>query len=136
MKIFSLLLSDEEVKKNDIPNGALPDVPSTHPSADAIYRLYRAGVVIGADEAHRCKPDDTVKRREIVTVIEKILKSDRRTDMNMNTKPTEKNVGIQIIQQPPLYTIIYAMGEARTCEVSARGEELSYQWQSCPLGKE
>lgn len=136
MKIFAMLLSDEETQKNDIPNDAIPDVPSTHPSADAIYRLYRAGVVIGAEETHHCKPDDMVKRGEIVTVIARILKVDRRIDMSMNRNQPEKKADIQIIQQPPLYMIIYAMGKAQTCEVNAEGTDLNYQWQRSDLGKD
>ena len=53
MDIFSRAISSNPTLKgtkpldaiNTVEDGAIPDVPMTHPQASSIYKLYRAGVV-------------------------------------------------------------------------------------------
>ena len=58
---------------NDIPDGAVPDVPKDHPHAGAIYALYRAGVIQGTDaDSHLCEPDVCVTRAEIAATVTRL----------------------------------------------------------------
>lgn len=51
MELFARAIPLEPV--NEIPDGAIPDVPMEHPHAEAVYALYRAGVVQGMNETDR-----------------------------------------------------------------------------------
>lgn len=62
MQIFARLITDEEARLNNVPDGSIPDVRMSHPSADAIYKLYRAGVVQGVDSNRNCSPMSYIKR--------------------------------------------------------------------------
>lgn len=54
---------------NDITDGSIPDVPAGYSYADEIYALYRAGIITGSDSAHSFKPNDSIKRSEVATIV-------------------------------------------------------------------
>ena len=59
---------------NSVADGSIPDVPATYPQAAAIYKLYRAGIVEGADTTTRaCKPNDPIRRCEVAQVLANML---------------------------------------------------------------
>lgn len=74
IEIFSgaLWINDLEVI-NSVADGSIPDVPMTHPQAGAIYRLYRAGILSGSDDARSCYPDRTVVRSEMAAILTRII---------------------------------------------------------------
>lgn len=47
---------------NIVMDGAIPDVPMTDPGAPGIYRLYRAGVLVGGDARGTFHPDSLITR--------------------------------------------------------------------------
>ncbi|NLT57915.1 MAG: hypothetical protein GXX99_03010 [Clostridiales bacterium] len=79
MEIFARALPDSALAAiNAVGDGAIPDVPSTHPSAAAIYRLYRAGILQGVDAAHNCSPDSTIRRSEVAAILTRMMDSSTR----------------------------------------------------------
>lgn len=54
---------------NTIEDGAIPDVSSSASYADAVYQLYRAGVLTGSDSAGRFMPSSTIKRSEAAAIV-------------------------------------------------------------------
>ena len=58
---------------NSIADGAIPDVPATHPYAAEIYRLYRAGIVRGVDNVFSCNPSANIKRSEVAAVLTRMM---------------------------------------------------------------
>ncbi len=78
MEIFARLISEEETLLNDVPDGFIPDVEMTHPSAEAIYKLYRAGVVQGSDAERNCKPFGYIKRSEIASILTRMMRESSR----------------------------------------------------------
>jgi len=58
---------------NDIADGAIPDVPMTHPQSPAIYWLYRCGIVQGVDAARNCNPDSSIKRSEVAAILTRMM---------------------------------------------------------------
>lgn len=58
---------------NTVKNNAIPDVPVTHPQADAIYKLYRAGILEGTGSDHACKPDNTINRAEVAAILTRMM---------------------------------------------------------------
>ena len=54
---------------NTVPDDSIPDVSIYDPNADAIYLLYRAGIVQGTDSMHSCRPYDYIKRSEVAAIL-------------------------------------------------------------------
>ena len=63
---------------NVLEDGAIPDVPATHPAAAEIYMLYRAGIVQGVDEARNCKPETSIRRSEVAAILTRMMYSSER----------------------------------------------------------
>ena len=68
---------------NTVADGAIPDVPMTHPQAAAIYKLYRAGIVQGVGAAHNCNPGSYIKRSEVAAILTRMMDPDSRVSINM-----------------------------------------------------
>ena len=68
MEFFSRAVPLDEI--NDVPAGSVPDVPADHPHAEAIYALFRAGIVQGNDPVtHIFAPDENVTRAETAATL-------------------------------------------------------------------
>ena len=79
MEIFANALPDEAFAPiNTIADGAIPDVPMAHPQAAAIYKLYRAGILQGADNAHNCDPGSNIKRSEVAAILTRMMNTSAR----------------------------------------------------------
>ena len=63
---------------NDIPDSSIPDVSVSHPQAEEIYTLYRAGIVQGTDAEHSCSPDSLIKRSEVAAILTRMMYSSAR----------------------------------------------------------
>ncbi len=84
MEIFAKALPDTALSPiNTIPDGAIPDVPMSHPQALAIYKLYRAGVLNGSDSAHSCKPADNIRRCEVAAILVRMMDASERIAFSM-----------------------------------------------------
>ena len=86
MDIFSRAISSNPTLKgtkpldaiNTVEDGAVPDVPMTHPQASSIYKLYRAGVVQGSDKQFSCKPNTNIRRSEVAAILTRMVYADKR----------------------------------------------------------
>lgn len=86
MDIFSRAISSNPTLKgtkpldaiNTVEDGAIPDVPMTHPQAGSIYKLYRAGVVQGSDKQYNCKPNTNIRRSEVAAILTRMVYADKR----------------------------------------------------------
>ena len=85
MEIFVNALPDYVLSAfNIVPDGAIPDVPMTHPQAAAIYKMYRAGIVQGVDAAtHMCAPESNIVRREVAVILNRMTDVDSRIPFSM-----------------------------------------------------
>ncbi|MDR0838837.1 MAG: trypsin-like peptidase domain-containing protein [Oscillospiraceae bacterium] len=63
---------------NDIPDGAIRDVPRGAAYYDAVYALYRAGILTGADKYGRFYPDRKLTEAEYDTISLRAAQTDRR----------------------------------------------------------
>ena len=71
--LFSRALPDEALTPiNLVEEGAIPDVPTNAMYAPEIYRLYRAGIVIGSDQSGSFRPDSTISRAEAATIVTRV----------------------------------------------------------------
>ena len=75
-------LDFEEI--NWIDDGAIPDVPTDADYADAVYMLYRAGVLAGSDSAGNFNPNSTITRAETAAIITRIVDPNLRQTIELN----------------------------------------------------
>jgi len=147
MDIFSRALPDKPVLTgakelesiNEIADGAIPDVPMTHPQADAIYKLYRAGIVTGSDKEHNCKPNTNIRRSEVAAILTRMMHADKRQSFALGetaepnpaeTKPEEKAESLKFTQQPQSASAPKDGSASFTVAVAGGKAPYSYQWQS------
>lgn len=57
---------------------SLPDVPAEHPHAEAIDRLFRAGVMVGTDSSGTFRPEASLTRAEAASVVLRMTDPARR----------------------------------------------------------
>ena len=58
---------------NTVFDNAVRDVQMGHPSYNAIYKLYRAGIVEGANAQRDCRPDADIKRGEVAAILTRMM---------------------------------------------------------------
>ena len=127
MEIFANALPAANLKPvNNVPDGAIPDVPMSHPQADAIYTLYRAGILQGSDSQHSCKPNDNIKRSEVAAILTRMMDVKERISFSMAEEVEE----LTITAQPKDVTC--SVGDTVTFTVAASGGKApyTYQWQT------
>ena len=101
MEIFANALPDEGLAAiNNIPDDSIPDVPSSKAYAPAIYKLYRAGILTGVNEAHNCNPLASIKRSEVAAILTRMMKEDKRARFNMGEEAKEPEVTEPEVTEP------------------------------------
>lgn len=125
MQIFAQILTDGEASLNNVPDNSIPDISMSHPNADAIYKLYRAGIVQGVDASGSCKPDTFIKRSEVAVILTRMMFNDRRLDKDFAVDMPE----LVIEKQPQ--GLIEKLGVIVRLEVIANGGKapLTYKWE-------
>lgn len=85
IEIFANALPENALTAiNTVAEDAIPDVPSSHPQAAAVYKLYRAGVLQGTGEDHLCNPDANIKRSEVAAILTRMMDSSARLTFTMS----------------------------------------------------
>ena len=109
---------------NTVDDGAIPDVPMTHPHAEAIYKLYRAGILQGSDAAHSCRPESSIMRSEVAAILTRMMDPAQRLTFSMTAE------GMTISQQPADASA--AIGEKGVLTVAVSGGKgpYTYKWFS------
>lgn len=69
---------------------SIPDVDAASGYAQAVYRLYRAGVVSGVNEAGEFRPDSGISRAEASVIIANLADASRRTTFTLHQSGGEK----------------------------------------------
>ena len=79
VEIFAYALPDEALKEvNSVADGYIPDVGTTHPQAPEIYKLYRAGILVGMDDIGTFKPNSNIKRSEVSAILTRMMDESAR----------------------------------------------------------
>lgn len=72
---------------NNINKNDIPDISSTTSYADAVYKLYRAGIVTGSDEQGSFKPTSNITRKEVATIAARMADSSLRKKFSLSVTP-------------------------------------------------
>ncbi|MBQ7897315.1 MAG: S-layer homology domain-containing protein [Clostridia bacterium] len=95
MEIFAKALPDEALKKiNSVPMDSIPDVSSDKEYAEAVYKLYRAGILAGVDAEHNCTPDSNIKRCEVAAIVSRMMNADKRVEFTTGDDETIATFGV------------------------------------------
>ncbi len=90
MEIFAKALPDEALnQKNIVPKGFVPDVKVSDAYYDAVYKLYRAGIVAGSDAQYSCNPKDNIKRSEVAAILARMMIPSKRVSVGF--EPEKEN---------------------------------------------
>ena len=93
MGIFAKALPDEGLKAiNNVPDDSIPDVPSSRSYAPGVYKLYRAGILQGVDEAHNCNPLANIIRAEVAAIITRMMDETKRVEFSMGAEEKEPEI--------------------------------------------
>jgi len=69
---------------NLVEDGAIPDVDMSADYADAVYLLYRAGILTGSDAKGTFQPDSTVTRAEAAAIVTRIVDPTLRKNIELS----------------------------------------------------
>ena len=84
VEIFARALPEEAFSpRNSIGDDSIPDVKLSHPQAASIYKLYRAGILLGSDEAGTFRPDSSIRRSEVAAILTRMMNPDARGDLTL-----------------------------------------------------
>lgn len=82
--ILSSALPDEALgQQNTVDDGAIPDVQTADRFSDAIYRLYRAGVVVGSDAQGTFYPQARISRGAACAIVTRMVESGLRKSITL-----------------------------------------------------
>jgi len=83
--ILSSALPDDALGEiNTVEDGAIPDVPMTASYADAVYRLYRAGILTGSDSAGNFQPQSYISRGAACAIATRMVDPSLRKTITLN----------------------------------------------------
>ena len=83
-EIFVAALPEEALwMRNLIDDGAVPDVDPEADYADAVYTLYRVGILAGSDAVGTFRPDSNIKRSEAAAILCRMADSDNRLTVRL-----------------------------------------------------
>ena len=149
--IFANALPDEALAKiNSVADGSIPDVPETRAYAPEVYKLYRAGILQGSDDARSFKPLDNILRSEVAAILSRMMDETKRVKFTLGeeeqpeenepeeNEPEEKEpeekepettAPLAIKTQPAAITV--NVGETVELKVEVEGGKApyTYQWQ-------
>ena len=82
--VLSSALPDQALRRiGNVEDDAIPDVKAGMAYADAVYRLYRAGVLAGNDARGTFAPDATLTRAETAAIVARVVEPGRRAALTL-----------------------------------------------------
>ncbi|MBQ8249590.1 MAG: InlB B-repeat-containing protein [Clostridia bacterium] len=73
---------------NAVADGAIPDVAADAAYAEAVYALYRAGIMVGNDEAGTFAPDTEINRSEVAAITARMADTELRKEVTLGEEET------------------------------------------------
>ena len=86
--IVGAALPDEALPEiSSIEEGAIPDVTAEDPCYEAVYRLYRAGVLTGNDASGTFAPDSGINRGSAAALVSRMVDPSLRRQISLVRQP-------------------------------------------------
>ena len=91
--IVAAAFPDEAVAPiNRVDDGAIPDVYESYSYGRAVYTLYRAGVLTGADAEGAFYPNRSLTRAEAATIVMRLIDADSRVSFSLAAELTAEQI--------------------------------------------
>jgi hypothetical protein len=91
--IMARALPDEALNvKNTVDDGAILDVSADSAYCDAVYKLYRAGILTGVDKNGSFLPDDTIRRSEVAAIVTRMANDSFRKSLILKLELTPTQI--------------------------------------------
>lgn len=130
MQIFASSLPDSALGQiNNVSDGAIPDVPTTHANAAAIYKLYRAGVVQGSDAQRNCNPSANIQRSEVAAILTRMMDSSARMEFSLVFEAAAETPVVSLKTPATVSLDYFADGTFTVAATVKDGGTLSYRWE-------
>ena len=77
---------------NRIPDGSIPDVWELYSYGQAVYKLYRAGIITGTDSAGTFLPGRSIRRAEAAVILSRIADANSRAYLSLLRPMTAEEI--------------------------------------------
>lgn len=103
-KIIGNVFPEKEWEEiNAVDDDILPDISDSDPYGEAVYRFYRAGILMGNDEKGTFAPDSTIKRSETAAILHRMVEPDVRRSMKLTwDHPVMEEYGAYLLWNLPV----------------------------------
>ncbi len=82
--LLAAALPDEALTvMNELSDGAIPDVRLADSCGEAVYKLYRAGVLTGSDKSGTFRPNTNLRRSEMAAIVSRMVHVTARKSVNI-----------------------------------------------------
>lgn len=103
-QIFSSALPDDALQViNQVADNSIPDVPMQSDYSNAVYKLYRAGILTGNDASGTFAPDTNIQRSAVATIVSRMAKQELRKEFILNSDDDTNSIlppsNIRIVRQ-------------------------------------
>lgn len=109
-QIFASALPEEALKTiNYIDDASIPDVDIKNPHYDAIYKLYRAGILTGNDSKGTFTPDTNIQRSAVAAIVSRMVDTSQRKSIQLinSSKENETELTSEEISQKCSPAVFY-----------------------------
>ena len=133
--ILAAAFPEEGLKPiNSVADGAIPDVDANDVYAPAIYKLYRAGVLVGVDEQGAFAPAATIKRSEVAAIITRMVDEGLRKTVRLGGEHVV-TFDLNYAGKGALSAVSVADGETVTPPAEPQREDYEFLgWYAAPEG--
>lgn len=113
---------------NTIPDGAVPDVAKINKCYDSVYCLYRAGILSGVDSQGTFKPNDSITRAEVSTVLGNMVDTSLRKTFILEASSLSSTTVISLSSS----TLTLKVGQQQTLvpKVTPTNDDMTIIWTS------
>lgn len=90
-EIFSSALPDDALQViNQVADNSIPDVPMQSSYANAVYKLYRAGILTGNDANGTFAPNTNIQRNAVAAIVSRMANEGLRQSINLIADKNEE----------------------------------------------
>ena len=124
--LIKALPSDALSVINSIPDGSIPDLTQGHDYYDAVYTLYRAGILTGSDSAGSFKPNSSITRAEAAAIITRMADPATRKSLSLTKPEMSDNISLALTSDGSGYEVV-------ACDVEATAVTIPSYYKGLPV---
>lgn len=131
VKIFAAAFPAEALSQiNTVEDGVIPDVPVTASYANAVYTLYRAGILLGNDSKGTFAPQSNILRSEVAAILVRMADVSQRKYATFEPGPVEASSVILNCGAGAMQELEVGSSFTLTATVFPSGADQNVTWSS------